>query len=132
MIAGCQKAELPEPEFFQEGDQFVLRIWRDWLTADFVAGLDINDRQRKALAHLKQVREIGNSEYQSLVGASKRTAHRDLTDLVNKNVLERIGTTGRGTAYVIRKRAAKGPNGPSGAGVGKGATKGPKGPSLPT
>lgn len=32
VIAGCQSAELPEPEFFQDGDQFVLRIWRDRFT----------------------------------------------------------------------------------------------------
>jgi predicted HTH transcriptional regulator len=26
VIAGCQRAELPEPEFFQDGDQFVVRL----------------------------------------------------------------------------------------------------------
>lgn len=130
VIAGCQRAELPEPEFFQDGDQFVVRIWREWLTAEVLAGLDLNDRQATALSHLKSAREIGNTEYQSLIGVSKRTAHRDLTDLVDKGVLERLGITGKGTTYVLRKGATKGPKGPAEKPAAKGATKGPKGPRV--
>ncbi len=46
------------------------------------------------------------------MGVAKRTAHRDLIDLVKKGVLEKIGKTGKGTAYVLRKGAIKGPKGP--------------------
>lgn len=58
---------------------------------------------------------------------AKRTAHRDLTELVEKGILEKVGTTGRGTAYVLRKGAEKGPKGPSVSSGAKGAKKGPKG-----
>jgi predicted HTH transcriptional regulator len=113
MIADCRKAGLPEPDFEQNGPHFVVTLWRNWLTADLIASLELNDRQQRVVTHLKTAGRIGNTEYQSLLGVAKRTAHRDLMDLVEKGVLERIGTTGKGTAYVLRKGATKGPNGPS-------------------
>ena len=39
------------------------------------------------------------------MGVAKRAVHRDLMDLVNKGVLEKIGKTGKGTTYVLRKGA---------------------------
>lgn len=127
MIADCRKSGLPEPDFEQRGTYFVVTVWRDWLTAQVLESLDLNDRQRRALSHLKAVGHIGNIEYQTFLGVAKRTAHRDLTDLVKKTILEKIGTTGKGTVYVLRKGATKGPKGPSESIRGKGATKGPKG-----
>ena len=112
MIADCRKAGLPEPDFEQHGPYFVVTVWRDWLTNEVIGSLDLNDRQRSALTHLKTIGRIGNTEYQSLFGVAKRTAHRDLIDLVKKGVLEKIGTTGKGTAYVLWKGAIKGPSGP--------------------
>ena len=61
-----------------------------------------------------------------MFSVAKRTAHRDLVDLLTKGIIERIGTTGKGTHYVLHKGAAKGPKGST----GKGVTKGPKGPSA--
>ena len=29
MLAKCRDAKLPEPDFFQDGDHWVVRIWRD-------------------------------------------------------------------------------------------------------
>ena len=127
MIADCRDAGLPEPDFEQRGPHFVVTLWRDWLTAEVIATLNLNDRQQRALIHLKTAGRIGNTEYQTLLGVAKRTAHRDLTELVERGILEKVGTTGRGTAYVLRKGAIKGPNGPSVSSGAKGATKGPKG-----
>ncbi len=130
VIAGCQSAELPEPEFFQEGDQFVLRIWRDWLTADVLAGLDLNDRQLQAISHLKTAGRIGNTEYQQLTGAIKKTATRDLDDMMAKGVVEKVGTTGRGVRYVLaRKGDIKGTKGTPSCRRPKGDMKGTKGTS---
>ncbi len=109
MIADCRKAGLPEPDFEQRGPYFVVTVWRDWLTDEVLGSLGINDRQRKAIIHLKTNDRIGNIEYQSLFGVAKRTAHRDLAALVQKGVLDKIGTTGKGTVYVLRKGAIKGP-----------------------
>jgi predicted HTH transcriptional regulator len=127
MIADCRDAGLPEPDFEQRGPHFVVTLWRDWLTAEVIATLNLNDRQQRALIHLKTAGRIGNTEYQTLLGVAKRTAHRDLTELVERGILEKVGTTGRGTAYVLRKGVIKGPKGPSVSSGAKGATKGPKG-----
>jgi len=127
MIDRCDEAGLPSPDFEERAGQFVTTIWRDWLTEDVVAGLDLNARQQKDVVQLKTVGQIGNTQYQKLLGVAKRTAYRDLMDLVEKGVVEKVGTTGKGTIYVLRKGAIKGPKGPSVSSGVKGATKGPKG-----
>ncbi len=114
IIRLCTGAGLPEPQFRSEGEHFVATIWRDWLTDDVLAGLGLNERQLKAVAHVRAKGEIANSTYQELTGAAKRTAHRDLLDLIEKGVFEKHGTTGKGVVYrMISKGATKGPKGPS-------------------
>jgi predicted HTH transcriptional regulator len=113
VIAKCREAGLPEPEFFQDGDQFTVRIWRDWLNSKFLASYNLNSRQVALLQHLRTTTEIGNTDYQSFASVAKRTAHRDLTELLELGLVERVGTTGKGTSYRLRKGATKGPNGPS-------------------
>ena len=112
MIELCVEAGLPEPTFELRQGSFVLTLWRDWLTEEALAALNLNVRQLQAVALVKQNGRITNSEYQKLSAVAKRTAHRDLVDLVAMGVLERLGTTGKGTAYQIRKGAIKGPKGP--------------------
>lgn len=104
MIALCTKAELPEPDFKQVGSQFVVTLWRDWLTDDVLASLNINDRQKKALQQIKISKRTNNSEYQNITGAIKKTASRDLDDLVTKEILVKSGTTGRGVIYELRRK----------------------------
>ena len=48
MIALCTKAELPEPDFKQVGSQFVVTLWRDWLTDKVLDSFHMNDRQKKS------------------------------------------------------------------------------------
>ncbi|HQP29439.1 MAG TPA: ATP-binding protein [Syntrophales bacterium] len=127
MIERCARANLPPPEFEERSGQFVTTIWRDWLTAEVMARLDLNDRQQKAVVHLKTAGRIGNTQYQELLNVAKRTAHRDLADLVEKGILEKVGTTGKGTIYVLSKGAQKGPKGPTFPSADEGAKKGPKG-----
>jgi predicted HTH transcriptional regulator len=113
MIALCREAGLPEPEFRQDGGQFVLTLWRDWLTQDVLAGLGLNDRQMRAIALLKTQRRITTGEYQKWVQCPRRTAARDLDELVTKGVVQRVGS-GRSTHYVpLEKRAINVPNVPS-------------------
>jgi predicted HTH transcriptional regulator len=104
MIAGCRAAGLPEPDFRQEGDEFVVRIWRDWLTANILAGLDLNERQRQAVDYLKVARRIANADYQRLTASTKKTASRDLDDLRAKGIIDKVGTTGRGVYYVLARK----------------------------
>ncbi len=99
MIRTCAEAGLPSPAFRHDDGQFVQTLWRDAMTPAAVAGLGLNDRQRKALAHVRGHGRITNSEYQAATGATKKTSSRDLEALVAKGVFVRLGTTGRGTSY---------------------------------
>ena len=112
MIELCREACLPEPQFEQRGGFFVVTLWRDWLTHEVLTGLNLNERQLKAVAYLKTHREITNSVYQLEFTASKRTASRDLDDMIIRGILDKVGTTGKGVHYRLAKGAIKGPKGP--------------------
>jgi predicted HTH transcriptional regulator len=101
MIALCREAGLPEPEFRQDGGQFVQTLWRDWLTDKTVNALNLNARQQIALNFVRTHRRIDNASVRKLTGAIYRTVSRDLEDLVRKGVLKKVGKTGRGAHYVL-------------------------------
>ncbi len=64
--------------------------------------LDLNERQGQALAYLLEKGRITNREYQELCpDVSSETIRRDLADLVNKNVLLKIGRK-RATYYIFK------------------------------
>ncbi len=111
MIELCQAAGLPEPQFEQRSGFFVVTLWRDWLTERVIAKLGLNDRQTQAVVYLKTHQEITNSIYQSEFQASKRTASRDMEDMITKGIAEKVGTTGKGVRYRLPKGAIKGPKG---------------------
>lgn len=122
MISLCREAGLPEPEYRQDGGQFVQTLWRDWVTTGVMSSVPLNDRQRRAVAQIKTEGRITNAEYQTLTSSSKKTATRDLEDMVGKGLLRKIGRTGRGTHYMLaRGKVAVEASG------GKGAIKGTKG-----
>ena len=112
MIVLCREVGLPEPDFEQRAGQFVVTLWRDWLTGEVMATLGLNERQKKSVSYVRQEGRISNTIYQTLTGVAKRTAHRDLTELVEKGVFRRVGKTGKGTFYEFMKGATKGPKGP--------------------
>lgn len=51
--------------------------------------------------YVKENGEIINLDYRGLTGVSDRTALRDLTELVQQQILNREGTTGKGTSYTL-------------------------------
>jgi hypothetical protein len=104
MIADCRKAGIPEPDFQQRGPHFIVTLWRDWLTEEFLNRFDLNDSQIKAIAFLKRMGRISNAEYQNLSGVTDRTALRHLKDLVGKGLIEKTGLTGRSAHYRISRR----------------------------
>lgn len=104
MIRESLAHNLPEPDFAQRGGEFTVALWRDWLTDRVMAELWLNERQKQAIIHLKARTRIANSEYQALVRVARATATRDLEGLLIKGVLEKVGTTGKGTYYVLAKK----------------------------
>ena len=101
MIELCREAGLPEPQFEQRSGSFVLTLWRDWLTAEVMTSMGLAENQRLALAFVKTNGRITNKDYRGLTGVIVRTASRDLDDLVRRGALQKVGTTGRSTHYVL-------------------------------
>ena len=58
------------------------------------------ERQIQALEHVRTSGGVTNREYQRLTGMSQKQAVRDLSDLVERGLLARVGS-GRSTRYVL-------------------------------
>ena len=71
--------------------------------------LGLNERQIKAVFYVKEREKITNKEYQELNKISKPTATRELKEVEEKGVFEKIGITGKGTFYCLKgsKRAQR-------------------------
>ncbi len=67
------------------------------------AALSLNPRQEKAIAYVAEHGRITNREFQDLcAGVSPETIRRDLADLVDQDVLIRIGDK-RATFYILKR-----------------------------
>jgi ATP-dependent DNA helicase RecG len=62
---------------------------------------ELNDRQKKAIEFIANNAKITNTQYQDLTKSTKKTATRDLNDLIDKKLINKKGTTGKGTHYII-------------------------------
>ncbi|VVB85096.1 Uncharacterised protein [uncultured archaeon] len=102
MRKACRIAELPDP-VFEEYQGFRVIFRKDIYTVEYLHSQGLNERQVKAVTYVKEKGKITNKEYQELSGVSKPMATIDLKELVEKKVLEKIGTTGRGTGYILLK-----------------------------
>lgn len=82
---------------------------RDVFTEEALSKMGLNERQLMAVKYVKEKGQITNKEYQENFGLKKRQATDDLMGIEEKRVFAKIGTTGRGTYYVLR--GAKGAKG---------------------
>jgi len=98
VVKWCRKAGLPDPKFDPGENRFRVTIWRNWLTDDRMKGLDLNERQVKAVQFLKSELHITNTEYQKLTGVSRATSKRDLDRMVKLGLLKLEGA-GRSSRY---------------------------------
>ena len=117
IVDECTAAGLPEPEFEERTGGLWLTFRQDILTEEHLRSLGLTERQIKAVLWVKEKGRITNAEYQKVCQVSKRTASDDLSQLEVKGLLERVGTTGKGTHYRLKEQE-RGETG------NKGATKG--------
>lgn len=123
MIKQCKAQGLPEPDFISIRNlEFKTILSRDIFTEDVLSRIGLNERQFNAVRYIKQQGQISNQIYQKINNITKRTASRDLTELVAFGVLQKTGLTGKGTLYVLR-----GHKGHEGDKKGTKGTKGTKG-----
>ncbi|AAM05757.1 AlbA family DNA-binding domain-containing protein [Methanosarcina acetivorans] len=96
----CREAGLPEP-VFEEYQGFRVIFRKGTFNEEYLRELGLNERQIKAVFYVKENGKITNKEYQEISNTIKRTASRDLAELVSLKIFEQIGTTGKGTEYIL-------------------------------
>ncbi len=99
MLELCEKQNLPSP-LFEEYQGFRV-IFRRPFAKEELAKLGLNERQIKAVDYTEKKGSITNKEYQELNSTTKRTATRDLTDLLQKGLFRKTGKGMRELKYVL-------------------------------
>jgi ATP-dependent DNA helicase RecG len=96
ILDACKQAKLPEPEMMELDGGFIITIFKksQFSTVSKI----LNQRQIEALEYFKTRKEIVISEYITLFNITERTARRDLSDLVKKNFILKVGDK-RATKY---------------------------------
>jgi ATP-dependent DNA helicase RecG len=105
IIEALVEAELPEPIIEEDMKGLRVTFLKDVYTEEYLKTMNLTVRQIKAILYIKQYGKITNSDYQSINETSHRTAARDLQELVQKQFIDRSGTTGKGTYYILRLRS---------------------------
>jgi ATP-dependent DNA helicase RecG len=103
MIEDMVRAGHPPPTFRATPYSFAV-VLQNVLERQITAQWDapMNERQARALQFLQEHGRITNREYRDLCsGVSGETARLDLTDLVDRGILMRIGEK-RGTFYILK------------------------------
>lgn len=103
IVEKCLEQGLPEPDFREEFGVVTVQFYRDKWNEKNLKELGLNERQIKAVMYVKEKGKITNRECKKICNASERTATRDLSSLVSREILEQIGITGKGTEYILRQ-----------------------------
>jgi ATP-dependent DNA helicase RecG len=109
ILAECERQDFPAPKFNEYQNGFQVIFHKDILNEEHLTGMGLNERQVRALLYVKEHDRITNREYQDVNGISERTALRDLKDLCDRGLLERMGDTGRGTEYRLTRHKPANP-----------------------
>jgi len=118
MVNWMKEAGLPEPEYKEEMGGFSVYFHKDIYTEEYLRKKGLNERQIKAVMYVKKKGKITNKEYQDLCKVQKRQSTDDLKILENNEILNRIGITGKGTYYILKKHQ-RGERGTKGAPKGQ-------------
>ena len=104
IINSCKAAELPTPELREKEGGFIVMLFKDKFVEEELQKIGLNDRQINAVLYMKEKGKITNSEYQKINKIGKSVTIDELGDLVEKQVLFKIGETGRGTYYELKNK----------------------------
>ncbi|MDP2753998.1 MAG: helix-turn-helix domain-containing protein [Nitrospirota bacterium] len=104
MTEWMKETGLPEPEFKEEMGGFSVYFYKDVYTEENLKKMGLNERQIKAVMYVKEQGKITNKEYREIFTMTDRTALRDLTDICEKGVFQKVGKTGRKIEYIITRQ----------------------------
>jgi len=97
-------AGLEVPEFnTTHTDRLRVIFHKNRLSKEQLHKLGLNKRQISGVEQVHRNERITNQEYQDLLDVSRRTATRELNQLVDMKILLRHGTTGKGTYYSLQE-----------------------------
>lgn len=104
MTKACLDRGLPEPVYKFESSGFWVNFRKDIYNKSYLELLGLSGRQVKAVLFVKEKGQINNSEYQKLNKVSKATATRDLTELLNIEILIMKGSGKRDLHYTLSQK----------------------------
>ncbi len=96
MREACEEASVPPPAF-SEDQGFLVTFRADQFNLEYLRLQGLNDRQIGIVLTVRDKGQITNSDIQKAFRVSKRQASNDLAILESRHLIERRGTTGRGT-----------------------------------
>ena len=91
IIESCLDSGLPVPRFNYNSPDFWVTFKKDIYNKEYLKEQNLNNRQIEALLLWKNEKEISNSKYAERFNISERTALRDLKELVEKDLLIKVG-----------------------------------------
>ncbi|GHV61348.1 ATP-dependent DNA helicase [Bacteroidia bacterium] len=102
MTTQCFSAGLLEPLYYYDMSGFWVVFRKDIYNEQSLKELGLNDKQIKAVLYVKENKKITNSEYQKINDCSRATANRNLTELVQKDILLFNDIAGAGANYQLK------------------------------
>lgn len=103
MMEACAAAGLPELLIEELARGIQVTFLKDIYTETYLQQLGLEMRLIEDLLFIKQNGSITNTQYQELSKVFKRTATNDLQLLMEKGLVTKIGTTGKGTSYILQR-----------------------------
>jgi ATP-dependent DNA helicase RecG len=103
IIDACKEAGLPEPIIEEDQGGVSVIFLKDIYTEEILKTYNLESRHIKALLFIKENGRINNKQYQALFEISKRMVSYDLQMLVDRNFITKIGSTGKGTYYILQR-----------------------------
>lgn len=101
MLEGCKEYDMPEPLIEEDQGGIRVTFLKDIYTEEYLRALDLNERQVKAMQYVKENGQITNADYQKVIGISRRTALRDLQELMERRLVKRTISSGSDVAYIL-------------------------------
>jgi len=84
IMDSCKAAGLPTPVMEEDCGGFIVKLFKDNIVEELLVKLGLNQRQVKAMLHVKEKGRITNAEYQEINTISRQMATNELRNLVNE------------------------------------------------
>src|ERR1044072_8400119 len=105
IINSCVNAGLTEPSIEEAQGGFRITFLGNSYTENYLKSLQLNDRQVKAVLHVRKNGEITNSEYQKINNIGRSVTAEELQQITDMQLFVKIGNTGRSTKYILAKKS---------------------------